>query len=242
MGISGFIGLLDYLSKQSKIIELNNSKYVVKSYASEHGILKWYLVALGNIPIQKFPFVHDPVKRMEREVSFMRRADCFSKPEIYIVDYKEVKIVRSFINGVVYGFNAPLNIHSLVARELGACHEAGWVLGDTKISNFIVGDGEVYIIDAEQAIDKYNHEFAAWDLLVLISTLSIDGYIESITTNRYGEVVKTILSSYLNEFREAGEVIKALSTSEFKLLAYILIPFPLNITYHRVISEFKNSK
>jgi len=39
MGISGFIGLLDYLSKQSKIIELNNSKYVVKSYASEHGIL-----------------------------------------------------------------------------------------------------------------------------------------------------------------------------------------------------------
>ena len=111
---------------------------------------------MSNLAIGKYPFEQDPSERLEREVNFMRHAEnCFDKPQILLVDYSNNTLIRDFIGGDIYSYNAPSIIHYKVARELGKCHEHGWALGDAKISNFVYTSGEhVYIVDAEQATES----------------------------------------------------------------------------------------
>ncbi|MEM4623504.1 MAG: serine/threonine protein kinase [Desulfurococcaceae archaeon] len=229
--------LLDDFVKQSKLLIVDGNTYVSKEYASEIGLLKWYVIVVSNLAIRIYPFVLDPRERMAREVNFMKKADkCFKKPEILIIDYTKPRIVRGFVKGEIYGYDSPITIHREIGRSLGLCHESSWVLGDTKITNFVYFENEIYNVDAEQAIKEYSDEYAAWDLLVLVSTLTMEGYLKAIRNN-YSRILDAILRGYAETHRESMRVIKLLRSSEFKPLVLLLIPFPLNYVFYRKIGE-----
>lgn len=234
------VNILDYISKQSKILIVNDKTYLIKDYATELGILKWYMVILPSFTIKKYPLRPEPLERLKREVAFMRKTrDCFNKPEILLVDYGKLKLVREFIRGEIYSYKAPSRVHYEVGHNLGICHASGWALGDSKITNFIYRDDKVYIIDAEQAINECNLEYAAWDLLVLISTILIDGYGVAMWADHFNlKVVDNILEGYLAGNRDGREVLNTLRSGEFKLLAYLLIPFPLNYIFLKRIENY----
>lgn len=233
------VSVFDTLSKQSRIIMIGDKTYVVKDYASDIGLLKWYMITLSNLAIRIYPFALEPRERMMREVVFMKTAEkCFSKPEIMAIDYGRLKLIRAYVKGSTYSFTSPINIHYNIGYNLGLCHETEWVLGDTKISNFIHTDTSVYIVDAEQAVKKCSPEYAGWDLLVLVSTLFMEGYVKAISiVDESNRILENILRGYVNGFSKWREVLEVLRTSEFKLLIYLLVPFPTNYLFIKKIEE-----
>lgn len=236
----GLVNVFDSLSRQTKVIIVNGKTYVAKDYASEVGLLKWYAITLSNIAVRKYPFKLEPVDRMKREVTFMRSpTKCFKKPEVLLVDYGRLRLIREFVKGELYSYNAPCHVHIEIGRSLGQCHDEGWVLGDTKITNFVYSGNEVYIVDAEQATKDYRPEHAAWDLLVLVSTLFMENVVMALKDiEMSARYIDLILNGYLEGNRGSGlDSLKTLLATDFKLLAYLLIPFPLNYVFTRKVEE-----
>lgn len=234
------VELVDSISKQTKVLILDKKVFIVKNYASEIGLLKWYIIALSNLAVKIYPFTQDPFERMSREISFYKApVKCIMKPEFFIVDYVNLKLIRSFIKGTNYSYSAPVRVHREIGKCLGKCHEEGWVFGDTKITNFVVSDEGIYIIDAEQALREYDTKYATWDILVLISTLTSTGYLKAILDEyEYVRIVSEILDGYVEGNKNSSEVLLNFKTSEFKLLTYLLIPFPFNYYLSKKINDY----
>ena len=235
------IEFLDERSKQVRYFIVNGKIYVVKKYASETGLIKWFLITTSNLAIGKYPFEQDPSERLEREVNFMKHPEsCFDKPQILLVDYSSNTLIRGFIGGDVYSYSAPNTIHYKVARELGKCHERGWALGDAKISNFVyTSDEHVYIVDAEQATREHSIEHAAWDLLVYVSTLTIDGYWRALyNRDVYERVLDSVLGGYLAGNSNGKKVLKKLLGFDFKTLTYMFVPFPFNYLFTKKVEKY----
>lgn len=237
------IDFLDEASRQVSYFVTSGGVYVVKKYATELGVIKWFLITASNAPIRKYPFTLDPSTRLDREVVFMRDESCFSKPAIVLVDYYDNILVREYVRGDVYNYRAPSAVHYRVARELGKCHEYGWALGDAKISNFVYTSSErVYIVDAEQATRGHSVDHFAWDLLVYISTLTIDGYWSAIyNRDVYEKVLDSVIEGYLAGNSSGREVLKRLSAIDFKTLTYILVPFPFNYVFTKKLERYASS-
>ncbi|MEM1828901.1 MAG: hypothetical protein QXP02_05715 [Desulfurococcaceae archaeon] len=235
--------LLDNIATQSRIIIVGNKTYVVKNYSNELGLLKWYLL---NIPARGiYPFKTAPLTRLKREIEYMKNApDYFRKPEILLIDYTDLSVVREYVPGETYGPDSPPFVHSYMGMRLGQLHRSGWALGDVKISNFIyTSSGDIYIIDAEQATRESNTRYYAWDLLVLLSTLTIDGYNKFLVkASGYTKMIKDLLEGYLKGGEDVAiNVIEMLKTlDEFKLIEYLLIPFPYNYLLIRVLDNLKH--
>lgn len=231
--------LIDNIYKQTKYLMIDSNLYVIKDYASEIGLFKWHIITLSNLAVKIYPFTQDPLERMKREVTFYRAPiTCICKPDLILVDYVGLRTIRGFIKGDMYDFNAPVNIHYEIGRSLGRCHEEGWVFGDTKITNYMVSQGRIYLIDAEQALMERNTRYEAWDLLVLISTLTINGYVKALTDDQqYERIIRSIFKGYLEGNVEGIEVLKSLKSGEFKLLSYLLVPFPLNYVFTQEVHE-----
>ncbi|MEM4717302.1 MAG: hypothetical protein QXE81_00895 [Desulfurococcaceae archaeon] len=238
------VELVDSISKQTRVIIVGKDIFIVKNYASEIGLMKWYIIALSNLTIKVYPFTQDPLERMDREAKFYKaHVKCIMKPEFYIVDYTNLKLIRNFIKGRTYSYTAPLGVHYEIGKCLGKCHEEGWVFGDTKVTNFVFSDTGVYIIDAEQAIEKYDSRYAAWDILVLISTLSTTGYFKALLDEHgFYRVISEILNGYKEGNRRFWEVFANFRISEFKLLTYFLVPFPYNYYLSRKLSDILNNE
>lgn len=231
------LSLLDTITKQARIVMVNGKLYVEKTYNVEPGVMKWYLIAASNFAFGVYPFKLKPLERLEREVTFLTSKNtCFEKPDIVIVDYMNLKVIREYVRGETYNFSAPPPVHYSIGRELGKCHEAGWALGDTKISNFIYDDGRIYVVDAEQAVNDGKPEYYAWDLLILASTLSIDGYAKTFRIEDRERVFGSILRGYLDGNTKGLEVLSVLR-DQMKILVYLLVPFPLSHVFYRKIEE-----
>lgn len=231
---------MDAFTSQSRLVMFSGKIYVEKTYAAEPGIIKWYLVTVSNLAVGVYPFKLKPPERLEQEVAFMRSKDtCFNKPELILVDYINLRLLREFVKGKGYSFQAPSLVHYLIAREIGKCHERGWAFGDSKITNFLYDDEKLYVIDAEQATSNGKPEYYAWDLLVLVSTLSIDGYVKALysETNRE-RVFDNIVRGYLDGNSNGLEVLKLLKTNYFKSLLYLLVPFPLSYMFYKKVEEY----
>lgn len=238
---TSLISFLDELSRQTEYYIVGDKIYVVKKYASELGVLKWFLITTSNLAVRKYPFEQDPFERLKREVGFLQYSEkCFNKPKVILVDFSSSVLIREFVKGETYSYNAPRAVHHNVGRELGNCHEEGWALGDSKITNFVyTTDNSIYIIDAEQATMNYSDEYAAWDLLVLASTLTVDGYWRAIYNKEiYEEIVEGVLSGYCDGYASAKRVLKRLLSLEYRPLIYLLIPFPFNYVFTKKIEKY----
>ncbi|BCU68438.1 hypothetical protein HS7_18750 [Sulfolobales archaeon HS-7] len=154
--------IMNSMVSQVKVEEFHGKKVVTKRYDSATSV-KWYFITNA---FRAYPFVAEGKERMKREMDFLTSRLSIAKPVVYDFDMKNLVLYREYI----YGGQIE-NFYKL-GKTLSKVHNDGYVLGDTKISNFLESKGEVYIIDAEQAIRNENEGFFAWDLLIAILFIS----------------------------------------------------------------------
>lgn len=223
------IAMLDKLISQTKVIESGEGKYVVKSFTGEKSSLKWFPVStlLSSI----YPFVYSPKERLERELRFFNvEWRSFRTPRIIEVDADNYTVKREYIHG------RPLDM-SLDAQKLGAAmgevHEKRWALGDTKPTNFLVGeDGMLYVIDAEQAVPNAEKHHIAWDLYLIFLTSS---YVYVSSVRSFNEFIKNFISSHSNLCR-CEEAYDELISARFGGLLILLPPSHL----YRLVNTVEN--
>lgn len=208
---------------QSRIIEIEGKKAVIKCYSLSAGI-KWYFISTY---FRSYPYASNYKTRMDREMNFLTyRWQEIKVPKLIDIDYVNSCIVREFVDGKELS-NAYFSIFGKALRYI---HDKGFALGDTKLENFLIKDDKVYVIDAEQAIETNNISYFAWDLLVFLLFTSYK-YINDLRT--YEILIKQFLSSYEITKEELKEILGIRNIS----LLSIFPPFHLNII-KKITAEF----
>lgn len=185
---------------QSTIIEINGKKYVKKSYGEIAGITKWVIVNFPFIQLL-YPFETDPWKRMIREYSFFINPPRTVKtPKILEYNPNELVLIREYIGGREPSLNGEDAV--MLGEKLADIHNEDYCLGDTKPSNFILLNNEVYVIDAEQSIKEcYEDAYKIWDTLfhLLAVTITFTGA----SPRRLSNYAEDFLHAYLKKYPKA---------------------------------------
>lgn len=238
--IPGIGNLLEKSWRQSRVVDIDGMKIVLKTYGEEAGIVKWLLVSTANTFINLYPFSVNPSIRLRREVSFMRAQNIsVPRPEIYLINYVKPSLYREYVEGEIVDPSSSQDMEN-VAATLCSIHQSGYVLGDSKISNFIKShENAIYVIDAEQSTTTKSEIHRAWDLFVFLATSSLKVYGKAVKNNYlYENVFSAFISSYsecLKSTRPLEELLKPYFTALFSTL----IPPPLNLLLYRVIKSVK---
>lgn len=239
---TGFINILERMNEflaQTRIIEINGYKAVLKEYRRESGIIKWFFIKTAGLTTKVYPYTMDPYTRMMRETSFMDKADIINRPHIILKDWIGRVIIREYIEGEHF------NPHDLdgyrdLARVFALLHSSGYALGDAKFHNFIRSNNKYYIIDAEQAIETKDYSYMYWDIMVFLITTTY-GLIEKHLLNALNIVKKTyslFLETYLDtSYEETYKILSAYNKFNYRAIAYILLPIPYNIYYVKTIES-----
>ncbi len=236
-----FRDLFEGFIYQTRLIELNDTRYVLKKYSYEPGIVKWLLIKIGNSIVQVYPYVIDPLERMKRELGFMERiSKVVNTPRIIIRDWGGVQIVREYVEGERLDPNS-VESYILAGETLARIHDSGHVLGDSNIFNFIVKDDDgVYIVDGEQAIESDSPDYMAWDLIVFIifaiDSLLVDKTI--IPVKEVEEKTRLFIESYYKTKQERiEEILRNMLKFKIKSILFILLPPPYNYVVIKTIKE-----
>ncbi len=226
--MSGLPGDKEFMeAPQAEIIVKGDKRYIVKGFQVARGVLKW--VSLGLVYKASYPFALTPEARMKRELRFMNsKHERIKTPRIVGVDYERKTITREYIEG------SPLRpwAYEADAARLGEIlawiHEEGWVMGDTKPTNFLeTPEGSIYVIDAEQSLEDSDVRLRGWDLLVAITFTSLAQLLDHFPSrlsnaSDFKLGVTLILDSYL----EAGGSIEAVDNmfNYRHMSLYLLLP------------------
>ena len=151
---------------QTRLLKVDDRSIVIKCYSSSTSF-KWYLISPA---FRRYPYTSDPMERMNREINFLTyNWDSNIKvPKIIDFDFDTLCIYREFVNGE--DIHSTLHFYEL-GKALRHIHDKKFALGDTKIENFLFNKG-INVIDAEQSIETKNISYFAWDLLVLIFSMT----------------------------------------------------------------------
>ncbi|MHC1586708.1 MAG: hypothetical protein ACXQTV_04110, partial [Candidatus Hecatellaceae archaeon] len=84
-----------------------------------------------------------------------------------------------------------------LAKILASLHREGWCLGDPKPSNFIIGNGQIYIIDCEQAVKTQNETYRVWDLVSSFFLLRLYKPLEAFREDWELQMLRIFSDSYL---------------------------------------------
>ena len=145
--------------------------FVVKKF-KEWSSLKWFPLTLWALGTKTFTL--SGTSRLEREcaINNFLTLKGLTVPRILHISRKEKLVFMEYVRGenlvnVIKGLFKKKDIESelalinLVGKTIGRVHSFDVVLGDTKPENFIVKDGEVYLLDFEQASRKGDK---VWDV------------------------------------------------------------------------------
>ncbi len=222
---------IDKLISQAEVITFEGRKAIKKVFTSEVGIIKWLPLALLLRPV--YPFTLDPRERFKRELNFFNlgasgKWSSFSTPRVLSVDENALTLIREYVEGdlIDYKENA-----KMLAAALAEVHSKGYVLGDVKPTNFVVGN-ELYIIDAEQATQSSSNDHRAWDLLLTTFFMS---YLLIRDLPTFKEVLKDFLKGYLDS-GGGEEAVKQVASIKLTSLS-LLIPLPHLVALGRVLEE-----
>ncbi len=176
-----------YLKGQVYLKEENGVKTVIKRY-NDYESLKWWVVPLiTNI---FYPMTSSPESRLERELElYNEKIDGVNLPKIINCNKDSLTLEREYIEG-----RAPYKETKLLGDLLYHIHSHGYVLGDTKIDNFILNkeDKKVYLVDLEQIYKSDDDRLRAWDIDLLFSSLSYN-----LNIIEYKKAVREFKSAYL---------------------------------------------
>ncbi len=176
------------LYTQSKIEWRDGERIVTKCYSSIFGI-KWFLIS-GMF--YTYPYASQPLERMGREIEFFTtKWNKIGVPKIIDMDYDNLCLYREFIDGREIGKDE--KDFRMLGDAMKQIHEAGFSLGDTKLSNFMIVGDRVFVIDAEQALRNSSLDYKAWDIVVffLFSSLAFLNEVKE-----YRECMRSFVEAY----------------------------------------------
>jgi len=232
--ISNILGTpvsVEKLISQVEVITFEGKKAIKKVFTSEVGIIKWLPPTLLFRPV--YPFTLDPGERFKRELNFFNlgasgKWSSFSTPRVLSVDEDALTLVREYVEGDLIDYRKDIK---MLAAALAEVHSKGYVLGDVKPTNFIVGK-ELYIIDAEQATQSSSNDHRAWD--IMLSTFFMS-YLMIWDLPTFKETLRDFLRSYLDN--GGGEdVIKNVTSIKLTSVS-LLMPLPHLVTLGKVLEE-----
>ncbi|MEM3824281.1 MAG: lipopolysaccharide kinase InaA family protein [Candidatus Bathyarchaeia archaeon] len=222
-----------YLVKAS--VNGEERKVVVKNF-KDWSSFKWFPLTLWTVGTRTFAVLGR--SRLERECSINQflHSKGFSVPKLLGVSHAERLVFMGYVEGEtlekivkrVFTLAAggtstreELKVFRRVGETLAKVHAFNIALGDTKPENILIGkDGEVYLMDFEQASRKGDK---AWDVAELL--YYIGHYVPPLAGTQLAEtVVKAFLSGYL----EAGgdlEAVKAAGKPKYTKVFSIFV-FP----------------
>ncbi|BBG23922.1 hypothetical protein [Sulfuracidifex tepidarius] len=213
------------LYTQSRIEYRDGRKIVSKCYSSVFGI-KWFLISRM---FYTFPYASQPLERMGREIEFFTfRWKDIGVPKIIDMDYDRVCLFREFIDGKEV--DKDRKSFELIGNALRKIHEAGFVMGDTKLSNFMIKEDKVFVIDAEQAIRSSSKDYIAWDILVffLFSSFAFVNEVKD-----YRDCIRSFVTGYGID----GEI--AMKITDIKNVPLLALFSPLHlIEIKKISAEF----
>ena len=217
---------------QAEVITYEGRKAIRKIFTREIGIIKWLPPTLLFRPI--YPFSLDPKERFRRELNFLKLGasghwTTFSTPKVLSFNDNSLTIIREYIDGPLINYKRDVNI---LATALAEIHSKNYVLGDVKPTNFVVSNGTLYIIDAEQAIESSSIEHRAWDLALNIFFMS---YIALWDVPAFKDLVRKFLENYLSS-GGSSESVKNITSVKLSSIS-LLMPLPHLVALVRVIEE-----
>lgn len=233
--------LIDFIessSSQVTVIERTPSeKRVLKKYSGGVGLIKWFIIKAATIPVPLYPIAFNPRIRMQRELNFFEYMSKYMKtPRIYEVSWDELSVEREYVAGEPIYVSDEEDVFRKLGSALGLVHSHERALGDSKCSNFVASSSsDIVIVDAEQAIETTNIEHYAWDVVVLIATLSytINNILD---VGGFKNKVKPILEGYVSTYN--ASTLKAIvDDARLKAFLSITTPTPFNFAALEVIKE-----
>jgi len=190
-------------SKLYRFVSGSRVKEVVIKKFGDPWSLKWTLLNIWASPAQRkmkvLPF--DRLSNEYRAMKDLRRVR-IKVPKALCVVLDEKILVKNFIKGkdlgsvvssVIQGKDADLQPLLEYGRVMAKVHALGFGIGDTKPSNAVVSEGEVYLTDLEQTM-------LGGDIIWDIAEFSY--YSSKLTMNTVG--VKKIIRSFLDGYLETG--------------------------------------
>ncbi len=191
-------------------------KFTVKNFADLKA-LKWVVLNIWAVLSKRFDM--GQTSRLQREYSALRhlRGLGFKTPKILAVALDQRLLVTEYIEGADVGQLLPralsgdeqaMSAVQLYGEALGKVHEKGYTLGDTKPSNTIFSNGEIYLVDLEQAA---NNGDCGWDIAEFIY------YSSKLTVDE--EAVRRLAKEFLNGYLKYGSKESVRDALKFKNLA-----------------------
>ncbi len=222
--------MLDKLVSQAEIIEWAGMKAVRKRFTKHIGLLKWIPAAI--VFRAAYRFAISPKERLRREVSFFSRGwGNLLVPRVLKVDEDRFELIREFIDGRRLD---PRKDCGVIGTALGSIHDRGAALGDTKPSNFLVVDGRVALIDAEQSLLDAKPYEMGWDLLL---TALFFAFFYIADTASFRSCVRDFINAYV----EAGGRESALDGVSSIRNSGLAVVIPL-MHLHIFIKEIEEAK
>lgn len=220
---------------QVKIIDLGGLRLVVKEYGREPGVLKWAFIKASTLPFQMYPFETSPFNRLTREVKAFKSLRGFMTPRVILVDYRDILLVREFVNGSNDSQILDQHVEEL-GLALSIVHNQGFSLGDSKVDNIVFNPEteKWFIIDGEQVVESATPQTMIWDLLLFLSSyllLTIERSPRRLLDFRRRMLL--FLNSYLENIGARKDLSNAARTSQVKLISSLMLPYP----YSRVFLE-----
>ncbi len=224
---------MDKLISQIEVQVEGGRKYVVKRFTREVGLIKWIPPAI--VFRATYPFTLIPKERFKRELRFFNHPwERIRTPQVIEADEKKLSIKRVYIEGSMLNYEEDLD---RIAKGLAEIHSKGWALGDVKPTNFVKGDGDLYVIDAEQAVDSGKTTYMAWDLML---TSFFAAYTFLVEVRKYETFVKRFFRKYLDSGGPYNAV-KDVGGFRFGGLV-LLMPLPHVFTLAEAIDELTLKK
>ncbi|MEB3765198.1 MAG: hypothetical protein GSR77_03420 [Desulfurococcales archaeon] len=156
-----------FLASSLKCTRSNDKKTVIAKIYEKMQV-KWIPAYIASpAPVR---YLVSSRARLSNEYYWLRRLrDTIHTPRILLVSASHSNriMIREYLEGVPVLSSRYSKQWEEAGRSLAEIHSAGYALGDPNPGNFIYREGDIALIDAEQA-RRYSLEAGAWDLVVFV--------------------------------------------------------------------------
>jgi len=226
------------------LITAGKQELVAKKFTDWHGF-KWFTLNLVSIGSKLFSVSGNA--RMTNEYGMNRylAKKGVNVPGVVYLGVKQRILVERYVSGISLGdlVKDAVNQQSLTLEQsqifesLGATladiHRVGVSVGDSKPENFIVKDGDIFVVDLEQAGKRKDY---SWDIAEL---LFYTGHYctRPIATGALLEMVEAFTRGYLN--RGHAEDVRNAAAVRYAKSFSIWTPAPVILEISRILRSAK---
>ena len=238
--ITPLAGVLNEVS----LVTAGKEQLVVKKFTDWHGF-KWFTLNLVSIGSKLFAVSGKARMTNEYGMNHYLAKKGIKVPSIVYLNVKQGILVERYLNGVSLSeaVKEAANQQNLTASQsqlfeslgktLAEIHGVGVSLGDSKPENFVIQDGEIFILDLEQAGKRAEY---AWDIAELLFYTG-HYFTRPVPPPALKELVEAFVRGYLRE-GEAEELRKAAAVRHAKSFS-IWTPTPVILEISSVLHSAK---